>query len=398
MRRLRYCSGVVTSKPRLILENIGPIRTADISLSDLTVLVGPQASGKSLFLEFLKLVIDHASITNTMRSHGLDWNGETAGFLDLYLGRGMSAVWSGRGNSRSWVQWQDQLFNLDAIAAEKQPGRNHEECFSIPAQRVLAFSTQGWLRPFSDFRAGDPYIVRAFSEQLRVQAEAMFEARQQDWSLGDESDLLLQKSVFGKYELDVVTMGAQKELILTGGRSRKPLPFMVWSAGQREFVPLLLALTWLLPAGRARKKPRLSWVLIEEPEMGLHPKAIAAVLFVLLELLARGYHVCLSTHSTHVLDLIWALQVFRKTGAPPGALLDLFRVGHKRRPLDLASKVLNQETCVYYFDTDTRKTRDISSLDPNDPNSGVNTWGGLTEFSSSVGDAIAKQVAGSATK
>jgi hypothetical protein len=135
-------------------------------------------------------------------------------------------------------------------------------------------------------------------------------------------------------------------------------------------------------------------VLIEEPEMGLHPKAIAAVLFVSLELLGRGYRVCLSTHSTHVLDLVWAVQVFRRSSAPREALLDLFGVPHRRRSLALASKVLEKEASVYYFDAETRQTRDISSLDPNDNDSNVNTWGGLTEFTTQIGDMIAKQVSG----
>lgn len=42
----------------LKLERIGQIQTADVAFSDLTVLVGPQATGKSIFLQFLKLLAD----------------------------------------------------------------------------------------------------------------------------------------------------------------------------------------------------------------------------------------------------------------------------------------------------------------------------------------------------
>src|SRR5579863_6351526 len=163
------------SKTRLVLENVGPIRHADVSFGDLTVLVGPQATGKSLFLQFLKLVLDHRHITTTLRSHGLEWSADGTGFLDLYLGRGMSSVWTQRGNSKSGIQWQGQAVHLDSLAAEKQPGKEHEQCFIVPAQRVLAFSSQSWLRPFSDFRAGDPFVIRAFSEHLRLQAEDIFD-------------------------------------------------------------------------------------------------------------------------------------------------------------------------------------------------------------------------------
>ena len=74
---------------------------------------------------------------------------------------------------------------------------------------------------------------------------------------------------------------------------------MVWSTGQREFVPLLMGLYRLMPAGSARKKNNLNWVVIEEPEMGLHPQSISALLIVIFELMRRDYKVIISTHSSH---------------------------------------------------------------------------------------------------
>jgi predicted ATPase len=47
---------------RLALRNLGPIEAADLEFGDLTVLVGPQATGKSIALQFLKLLLDGASI------------------------------------------------------------------------------------------------------------------------------------------------------------------------------------------------------------------------------------------------------------------------------------------------------------------------------------------------
>jgi len=249
------------------------------------------------------------------------------------------------------------------------------------------------LRPFSDFRAGDPYVLRAFSEQLRLQLELLFEGRDRKWQFEPEAGRLLQESIFGKLELKVDTIGGQRELVLTGPRARKPLPYMVWSAGQREFVPLMLSLLWLLPASTPLRKQECNWVLIEEPEMGLHPKAIAAVLYVVLQLMHRGYRVCLSTHSTHVLDLVWAIQMFKKTGAPPGKLLDIFGVENGRKSMAMTKAILTKETAVYYFDDETRQTRDISVLDPADADPLIQTWGKLMEFANQVGEIVAQQVA-----
>ena len=40
------------------LRNVGQITDADLSFGDLTVLVGPQASGKSITLQWVKLLQD----------------------------------------------------------------------------------------------------------------------------------------------------------------------------------------------------------------------------------------------------------------------------------------------------------------------------------------------------
>ena len=39
----------------LKVKSLGPIKEADVTFGDLTLLVGPQASGKSIFIQMLKL-------------------------------------------------------------------------------------------------------------------------------------------------------------------------------------------------------------------------------------------------------------------------------------------------------------------------------------------------------
>ena len=53
----------------LEIHNFGPINYAKIDFADLTFLVGPQASGKSLSLELLKLIIDKQHIISTLRNY-----------------------------------------------------------------------------------------------------------------------------------------------------------------------------------------------------------------------------------------------------------------------------------------------------------------------------------------
>lgn len=64
-----------------------------------------------------------------------------------------------------------------------------------------------------------------------------------------------------------------------------PIPF--WSAGQREFIPLLLGLYHLTPSSRVPQKGKIKTVIIEELETGLHPEAINAVMLTVIELINR---------------------------------------------------------------------------------------------------------------
>lgn len=133
--------------------------------------------------------------------------------------------------------------------------------------------------------------------------------------------------------------------------------------------------------------------MIEELEMGLHPKAISTMLLAVLELLNRGYRVCLSTHSPHVLDLVWALRMFRDHRAHPNKVLDLFGTKHTPAMTKLAESALRADTKVYYFDPKTKTARDISHLDPASDAAEEADWGGLTDFSGRVADEVAEAVA-----
>lgn len=374
----------------LKLTNIGRIREASLRFGDLTVLVGPQATGKSTSLQWLKLLADTGAVQEQLRSYGLDWSGDLKEFLDLYFGEGMRGLWR---DGESRIAWNGRTVDMGPRVAHNRWGKK-ESVFLIPAQRVLALR-DGWPRPFGDYAAGDPYAVRAYSEMLRLLMEKEFAAGQavfpQPNRLKGDYKTLLQGSVFGDFNLDVDKFRSQKRLVLAqeGG---EPLPYMVWSAGQREFVPLLLGLYWLMPAGGTPRRGDIDWVVIEELEMGLHPRAISTVLLLVLELLARGYRVCLSTHSPQVLDLVWALQALRRYGADRDALLDIFGAPHSQALRAVAEAALTKEAKVYFFEQDGQ-VRDISGLDPGSTAWEEAGWGGLMDFNERVNQAVAHAVA-----
>ena len=379
------------SNERLQLKNIGPISEADIQFGDLTILVGPQATGKSIFLQFLKLLLDANPITGYLNEHGLNWHKNIRDFLELYLGEGTGGIWQPR---HSQISWEGLPIDLEAfVRSKKQHGS--EKSFLIPAQRVMAFSPDGWFRPFNNYNAGDPFSIRDFSEKLRRLMESVG-GRQgaiypQARKLKAEIRELLSKTIFGGFQLELDKAGPQKRLVLRGHGTQ--IPYMVWSAGQREFVPLLLGLYWLLPSTKPLRRGSVKWVMIEELEMGLHPKAIAAMFFIVLELLWRGYKVCLSTHSPQILDLVWAFRNLRDHKADPRKILSLFEVKHTGSTMKLAQAALTKITRVYYFDPQSRVARDISLLDPGANEIVEAGWGGLTELSGRLADIVAEAVA-----
>jgi hypothetical protein len=207
----------------------------------------------------------------------------------------------------------------------------------------------------------------------------------------------IEKHLFGGSKLVVDTSEFTKRLELKVPGHRQTLPYTAWSAGQREFTPLLLGLYWLCPGGANPRRQAVEWVVVEEPEMGLHPQGIAAVLLLVLELLRRGYRVVLSTHSTLVLDLVWALQEFKALGAEEQDVRQLFDLRANPTTRELSQVALQRDYRVYYFGRD-RSVADISSLDPSGPDPGLQDWGGLAGFSNRANAAIARAVNSAAAR
>lgn len=371
---------------RISVRNFGPIVEADVEFGDLTVIVGPQAAGKSLFLQLMKLLVDRPGIVHELRRNNIHWS-EATGFFRIYFGEGMGGLWT----NKTEVALNGRQVPSSRLQTTKgKPGE--PKVFYLPAQRVMALR-DGLTHPFSDFRAGDPYVVRSFSDNIHRLVQTEFTGRERlfpsEGRMNQAIREALAQALFGPFELLLDRTEAQQRFVLKGLGAR--LPFMNWSAGQREFTPLLLGLLWLMPAGGAQRRDTLQHVVIEEPEMGLHPRAISAFLLVVLELLRRGYRVYLSTHSPHVLDVVWALGLFRKHKAEPKDVRRIFEV--KGAPFidEIAKTALGKTYRTYYFPAG-EKAVDISSLDPGDEEDAVRGWGGLTSFTANIGDVVADVV------
>lgn len=380
----------------LRVEHFGPIGTADVSFGDLTFLIGPQASGKSLFLELLKLIVDKDSIQSVLRKYNyiLDKHDPQKVF-DIYFGDGMHSVF--KNNTRIFFDGKE--ITADYLSHRGVP--KNETLFYVPAQRILSMS-DGRAKNFMEFDMSTPYVLRSFSETLRIYLQG---------AMGDpdvvfpykprlKSDMkrLFNESIFhdGKVIMEE-SSGLKKMMMSIDGKAK--IPFMTWSAGQKEFMPLLLSFYCLSgPRSQVFKRENYKYAVIEEPEMALHPQAIWAVLLEILELLSIGYKVVISTHSTVFLDFAWAFNAIKGSHHPNkvNSLYELFGVEKDSTIRTFLDKLYDKTISTYYFSKEEGDvlSKDISPLDAGSDNIDLAEWGGLVKYSSRVADVVYKYIDG----
>ncbi len=369
----------------LEVKNFAQIEHAKIEFGDLTVLVGPQATGKSLLLQWFKFAIDRSEIVRALSEAGHDVR-ERASLLDLTFGEGMSKGW----RSDTQIRFNNREIQLgERVRTPKDTGGGR--VFFIPAHRALLLS-EGWPQSFQRLNLDTPVVARLFSQNLYQR----FSGRK-DKSLFPVPRILkaqyrdlIDEAIFhgGEVQLEKESLRYSIRLVFN---DETRLPFMAWTSGQREFAPLLLGLYQVLPGSQRRKLPDIDWVVVEEPEMGLHPKAIAVFMLLVLDLLWRGYKVVLSTHSPFVLDVVWALQRVAENKGNVQHLAKAFGVSGPNIG-EVLENALKAKYRTFYLDfhatNRTITSRDISALDPWSENEAEATWGGLTGFSSNFGEAV----------
>ncbi len=380
----------------LKIKSFGPIDNADVSFGDLTLLVGPQASGKSIFIQLLKLLVDKYHIRKTLEQYNYIWGNDANNILNLYFGEGMSQIWK-----------EDTSINFNGSSVTKKfllpkkgraegdlKGNAVETLFYIPAQRILSVP-EGRPKTFTEFDLTAPYVLKQFSETLRqllqsgiAKTESVFPVSKR---LKDPLRKSFNESIFhdGKVVMDEKT-GQKKLRMEVEGMS---VPFMSWSAGQKEFMPLLLGFYFLCPPSRVDKKDDFKYVVIEEPEMGLHPQAIKSVILQIIDLLSRNYKVVVSTHSPVFLEFAWAFNNLKKSKVSDDAILELFDMKKDPGNKKLYEGIISQKVIkTFYFDREIDKvvTKDISTLDAGSDDESVSEWGGLSSFAGKATDIVSK--------
>lgn len=370
--------------PSLRIQQFAQIADVNIEFGDLTVLVGAQGTGKSIALEWLKTAVDGKQLVTELERAGQS-SRDPKVLVDLIFGFGMASAH----RAETSIRFNGKAVTLAGI---KKIGDGSESVFFIPAHRSMLIS-DGWAAPFQKLTADTPVVARLFSQNLYDR----FSSRQTgplfplNRVLKKAYRDLIDGAVFHGGTVAIDEREHAKRLRLKHGDSE--LPFMTWTAGQREFTPLLLGLYHLLPPRKILKQRHIEWVVIEEPEMGLHPQALTVFVLLVLDLLWRGYRVVVSTHSPVVLTAIWMLRQLKKNGASWRLVCEAFDVKRTQALQPVAEAALEKSYRVFlleFGDDAMVRSKDISSLDPDAEDEGESGWGGLTAFSSRFGDAVRK--------
>jgi len=378
----------------LVVKNFGPIKEANVTFGDLTILVGPQASGKSTFLQLTKLVKDNNHIADTLNKYGYAWQNSDE-FLERYLGEGYSRVWTERTEVEAdEIKVRKEQFGR--IVADAM-GYDYQNVFLVPAQRVLTLEN-GYPKPFNGFGVGDPFVIKSFSEEMRQYVEAP-QGYAYFGSPSGETGFSAYRKIFYEGQVLLDTSGPRKRFMLDTDGLR--LPFMAWSSGQKEFMPLYIALAMLRKPMIANDKFALTkTIIVEEPEMGLHPNAIKFLIFAFLQLIEAGYKVIVSTHSPILIEFAWAFHMLKSSNASHDALLEIFdfersilqneQIRHLAR--SITKRALNSEIRTYCFDHASGIVKDISTLDASSDDVDISEWGGLSSFATRAGEIVAKNI------
>lgn len=352
---------------KLTVENFSCIESADLELGGMTVIIGPQASGKSVLSKltyfFYSLLRDQYSIIeekkklDAFRKHirekfhewfpSTAWGAKkfcicfSAGAFEIRLTRSgyrgkvgdgfritlshfaethyqdMVSAYETATKSEAETDWEViyKISESSRVRLAKELGNNYiQNQLFIPAGRsfftsigkaVVAFEQTGMLDPVTTI-FGRSYA--AFRERNFYLSDARFRSRR---SIIKYSEEILG----GKIKLE-----RNKEFVET--KDGRRIPFSALSSGQQELLPLLLVLNVFAEQSvsmhRARGK-RL--VYIEEPEAHLFPSAQSSLTMAMAELVVSGrggLDMVITTHSPYVLsklnNLLKAGELSRSLG------------------------------------------------------------------------------------
>lgn len=361
---------------KLVVRDFACIKNAELDFAPFTLVVGPQASGKSILCKLYYFFVD---FINTLDFHAQNlgsgddlkeyyarefvrlfpspgWGSKpfkiamTAGDLGLYVSRDGGSGHSALGISfspfvdiefsriRSEYDIRMSEFAKDPELANTAPQwaltrdirDPHHKRLASAANEEVAFGGTFIPAGRSFFTTLGKAATVGFDRDVKLDpVTERFGRRHLSHKnfFGQEgvADLMaskmprraaIMKELFG----GVVAIEKDQEFIVWG--DGRKLPGQTLSSGQQELLPLWMSLDWCLVAPSGR-------VFIEEPEAHLFPRAQSTLTGYLAEVLnasSNRLQMVISTHSPYVLSTVNNLLKAGTVGADPEKADDVAQI------------------------------------------------------------------------
>jgi hypothetical protein len=344
---------------KLTVKNFSVIKEAELEFGKITVLIGPQASGKSLLCKlafFFSQVVPE--IDYAMLPFGKSFEEFRITLLHEFTERFPKRTWSGQAfqiayqsiqfeitvhsdskESQLRLEFNDGFFErysrpvqISSAPTERTNGIDprwieerifdgplrQEHSVYIPTGRDF-FSTPN--KGFASFSGKNlDWITQRFSTEMDFDYRALIE------SSAPSSDLLPQFLDVAAYILSGEVISEGGILLFQSNADKRKLPFHLLSSGTLELLPLLNPLASRVSAistkrflAGATSNPIPGTIFVEEPELSIFPKTQYDLvrLFAWLSSEPRlSFPFAITTHSPYTLssfnNLIYAGQLARE--------------------------------------------------------------------------------------
>jgi len=308
-------------KEHLTIRNFGPIREAEIDVRDLTIFVGPQATGKSLAAQALYFLRGIEELILPEINEPVEKLDAVLRALEWWFGNALS-VYTEPGTLLRWCSSEDAIEKAKREIRWDHAGAHLSETLEggVPDREVM--ERQLWDFPWQVYipagralysflpsyvllsrrRLEWPGYVLTFYETLGMAIESLWRGVWQPsmFSLagggifGSDSELAFLRKRVESIIKGEIRYGPDTILLET---EQKLLRSATISAGQMEIWPFGA----IVEVGLKLGMYPATQIYFEEPETHLHPGAQRSVMEIIAFLVRKGVRFLLTTHSPYIL-------------------------------------------------------------------------------------------------
>jgi predicted ATPase len=301
-------------KERLVIKNFGPIKSVDLELDKMTILIGEQATGKSTIAKVLAVCRNVFLMPNSNQSKAfLDllsyWN------IDTYLNKESYIYYKSEdfskefiGNKMNYVIISDVLkkINEETLSFYKNIGADKTELDDLD-DNLISNINNNFNNSIESFifiptERGLQSIFSLGKSTINMMSDVLFE----------QLSKLSKISNKFKNEITIKPLGISFKNIKGESFIKKEINEKFYklsnsASGFQSIIPIILSVNYFVDKHQK--------FIIEEPELNLFPKAQKKLMeFFVENINNNGHSFLLPTHSPYILSSIENLMYAYKLG------------------------------------------------------------------------------------